>query len=760
MEKRTQQESLKTFYAKSVLKNGNHPTVKEHLQGVSQLAAQFGAEFGREQEAETAGMFHDIGKYSDSFQGVLKGTRQHIDHAFSSAALLYGIKKKPAYCPLVEAVNGHHDGLIALDELSAKLKGSIDSDEPKRSDNGKQSALTGHQQYQEALCQFQKDFPGYRPPKLKQFKTSENAGDVQKNIEKMLYTRFLFSCLVDADYSTSASEEDETYLDTAGTSDFDPKDLLNKLYQHRDGIKKKSTAEPEVNQIRDALFDQCGAMGEAPSGLFTLTAPTGAGKTLALLHFALRHCLANGQNRIIIVLPYLTLTEQNAAEYRNIVPDLLEDHSQSKLDDAQREFSARWSVPFIITTSVRFFETLFASQPTDCRKLHSIANSVVIFDEAQSLPPKVTIATLEAVKELCRSYKTTMVFSTATQPSFHAIEKLEWTPTEIVPNYPDLFQKLQRTQVQWRLQEPTPFAELAQEMAQQTSVCTIVNLRRHARILYESLIQCCQEEGCFFLTTDLCPAHRKKVVEQIRKRLEEGKPCRLVATQCIEAGVDFDFDCLYRALAPLESIIQAAGRCNRNGRLPEKGRVTVFLTEDEKYPGNWYEKAANIVKSENSKSKINIHDPKDIERYYQILFLEAGEEQKEPLTKAIKNSDYQETDKEYQLIDNQGVRIIVPYAEKMELFRRVQQQVLEQGITPYLMKLAAPITISVFDRKKAECYGENLLYPPRRHQEKRYSDYYIIREQYCGSDGENALYTEKMGLQFPTNQTDGEVLFL
>lgn len=737
----------KCYYAKSRLKNGRQPTVLEHIQDVAAQAARFGSQFDREEEARAAGLFHDAGKYSDAFQMLLKGDLRNVDHAFASAALLYRLtrKRKHSYTPILEAINAHHSSLKPIGDLDNRWKDSLMGEPDVEGNRGKNSALTG-EEYRKTWQELYANDPDFTLPKAQKFQCSTTEV-TEANLETMLYTRFLFSCLVDADYSVSAEEENEGYLTSSEQSVFHPEELLKRLYSYREKLSKGSTAEQGLNRLRDELFDQCGVMGEQPPGLFTLTAPTGTGKTLAMLHFALRHCIANGQRRIIVVLPFLTLTEQNAAVYRNIVPELLEDHSQKELDEEYREYAQRWSVPLIVTTSVRFFETLFASRPTDCRKLHSIANSVVVFDEAQSLPIGVTDVTLRSVKELCRSYRTTMVFSTATQPNYSAIRGLDWQPTEIVLNHPELFRKMQRTAVQWRIDTPTPLESIAQEMACQDSVCTIVNLRRHANELFDRLREQCPEEECFYLTTNLCPAHRRQVVQTINCRLADGLPCRLVATQCIEAGVDFDFRRLYRALAPLEAIVQAAGRCNRNGRGAEKGLVTVFVPEDEKnlYPEPWYGLGADIVRKQNWTSPIDIHNPEDIARYYRELLGMERQKRNKKLTEAIQHKDYEEAEHNYRLIEKEGVRVIVPFEGERELYEAIRSEMKESGvITPALMQLAAPITITCFDEKLVSQRAEALLLPRKRQRqrdEERQSGWYLLHDETCYD-------SDKLGLQF------------
>ena len=388
------------YFAKSKQKNGKQPTVQEHLRDVSDKAGEYGTEIGLGEEARTAGLLHDFGKYSGLFQGVLTGLASGIDHAVGGALYLYrpvdgkkgAYKGSPAIPFILEAIRGHHDGLIGWDSFRDdfyRIKTAHDWHSVRSEKNW---SVQSDEQYREAAKAFKADFPDFSVPKTA-VSCPPLTAEYPEQIKSMLYTRLLFSCLVDADYSVSAHEADpegENYFETSENTVFDPSETLQKLYAYRDEIKRGSTADPSVNAIREEVFEACGNAGEGEEGLYTLTAPTGTGKTLALLHFALRHCLKTGKRRIILVLPFLTLAEQNTEVYRHIVPDLLVDHSQSNLPDSMRELAARWRTPFIVTTSVKFFESLFASAPTDCRKLHNIANSIVVFDEAQSLPAELT----------------------------------------------------------------------------------------------------------------------------------------------------------------------------------------------------------------------------------------------------------------------------------------------------------------------------------------------------------------------------------
>lgn len=721
------------YYAKSKNQSGRQQTVREHLSAVAELAKENGSALGFGDASELAGYLHDFGKYSQTFQRVLLGEESGIDHAIGGAMYIEAFTEgRPGYNAITEAVNGHHDGLVEYEMLKPTLH-AIAAEKAGISGNaGKKAAIRNMQELQEAHNAFRRDFPSFHIPPMAPFSGPQ--------LESMLYTRMLFSCLVDADYSASAQNDDPDYLERTAGTPLEPEKLLQNLYAYRDAIRQGSTADPILNRYRDDVFQQCGLMGCQPEGLFTLTAPTGTGKTLALLHFALQHCLTHNKKRIIIVLPFLTLAEQNAAVYSKIIPDVLVDHSQSELTEASRELASRWSAPVIITTSVRFFESLFSDRPTICRKLHHIANSTVVFDEAQSLPADLTTSSLQAINELCRKYHTSMVFSTATQPDYSALKSLDWKPREILPNHAEMFEALQRVDVVWKIKSETPLNDIAQEMAVQNSVCAIVNLRRHARALAETLSQLVPGDEVFYLTTDLCPAHRSQIIQTIRSRLHSKLPCRVIATQCIEAGVDLDFAVLFRALAPLDSIIQAAGRCNRNGSI-EKGRVIVFRPEDNRipYPDDRYRNAALTVLE--MQPPFSFHDPRNIRAYYQRLFSDAKD--KSALQNAIQSRSFRDTAQQYKLISNTGAQVIVPFAADRNRYDRIARALRENGVTGGLLKEAAPITITCFARELAT-YAEQI--PFAKAKEHSESNIYLLRPQF------EHLYSDHLGLYFPKEE--------
>lgn len=743
---------IKEYYAKSPREDGSRETVGEHCRKVSKLAAVYGSEFGQGDEAALCGLFHDFGKYSKDFQDVLSGTKTGVDHAVCGGTVLTLLSKligrkniSPVYQAAIEAVNAHHSSLKPYYELKGYINDNFKNEDPVVCNDGKASALSGKDKYEKALHAFVLDFPKWKSHFKKfSFILEDKNKTVEYYVKKMMYTRMLFSCLVDADYTVSSEKEPEVL-------ELKPEVILNNLNTYMENLRKTSDSDSELNDIRNKLFEACGTAGEnRGSGLFTLTAPTGTGKTLALLNFALHHCIKNKKKRIILALPFLSLTEQTAAAYSSIVPDILQDHSQSSLDEAAREHAAKWDAPFIITTSVKFYEALFADKPTDCRKLHNIANSVIIFDEAQSLPSHLTRATIYAVKELCEHYGRTIVFSTATQPKFDTIENVEWKLTEIMPDNAFMFKALKRTDVKWSVDKPTALEDVAEDAAKSNNSCIIVNLRAHARKTYEAIKELSGREGTYFLTTDLCPDHRSDIIAEIKERQKAGLCCRVVSTQCIEAGVDLDFETLFRALAPLEAVIQAAGRCNRNGKL-KSGEVTVFEPEEEGrlYPDDWYGTGAGRVKvllSRSQKNELDINDPSVTENYYELLFEKQNDSKK--LTDAIMGTDYKATEKEYKLINNKGFKALVPYKKQMAFYEELRSEPLEDGIDAAWLKKAAPITVNTFENLENSGYPvEYLYYREKGHKGKTSSDVYIL------NTGAESQYTDSMGLQFQSQNS-------
>ena len=726
------------YYARSANASGEKETLGHHAQRASNLCSEFLKPIGYAEIGSVLGGLHDFGKASKRFAEVLEGKRIHVNHAYPGAALAYfRYNQKKTARILATVIAAHHSYLdngciLRLKELMEGTGSGCDEE-------GNTFSLFGMTEMKEALEVFQAENLW-----LMQIKIPKPLPDEEDPVADMLLVRFLLSALADADYSSSAEHFESDYLKIHSGPTLDPGDALERLLRIRAEKQRISTSSSALNVLRDQLFEDCLRAAELPPGLFTLTAPTGLGKTLSLLAFAVKHCIKYGQmRRIVLILPYLAIMEQNVRDYREVLPELLESHSAAIMDEKVRLLSERWEVPCIVTTNVGFFEPLFSARPTGCRHLHQLAGSVIVLDEAQSLPPDLLEATLRTVNLLCSRYNCTVVFSTATQPSFRFLSGVQWNPTEIVPDPEKLFQITRRVTYDWRIKEAVSYTQIAEELISHRQGCVIVNLRAHAEKLFhilEKRVSGTEQEGIFYLTSDLCGAHRSKVLRAVKERLGGGKSCYLVASQCIEAGVDLDFPVIYRALAPLESIIQAAGRCNRNGDSAD-GKVVVFLPEEKRLypPGEYYQRASVCVKTLASRHPIDCCNLKHVEEYYEILYSN-GEGDKEKLKRALEDRDYRKVQEAYRLIESRGVQVIVPWKDELKLFYTLREEYEKTGLTQDWIRRARPLTVSSFAEDKVRECSIPLLFRTYGRESEVQTGWYFLENQEC--------YHEKLGLNF------------
>lgn len=669
----------------------------EHLQKTSVLSGKYAESFGEQNAGNWMGLFHDAGKASILFQEMLSGKEHHINHAAAGAALLYSQNPQ-----IARAIYGHHDGLVW--SILPDLKRSQQEPDSKDSQTGKRFAVSGKKQYCDT-ANFMHTIPNVP---AEQPVLNPDAVSYYKALPEMLHTRMLLSCLCDADYTATASHYDSSVMDHTELHCVDGAQILDALTMFRQRIISQSDADQKLNEIRNAVYESCLHAAEQTPGLFTLTAPTGTGKTLALLAFAARHAAIYQKQRIIIVLPFLSIISQNAKIYREICGDILEAHSMASYGEEEnvRMFAEQWNAPVIITTSIKFFESFFGSRPSDLRFLHNIANSVIVFDEAQSIPQELTGVTIETMRCLCESFRSTVLFSTATQPAFDVRKDVLYQPYEIVQSPASLYEQTHRVEVNWRLNPSTSFEQIAEEIAAQNSVCCVLNRKDHTQKLYELLRKLCQDDSCFHISTDMCKAHRDAVIQNITERLKTGQPCRLISTSCIEAGVDLDFAVMFRALGPLEALVQCAGRCNRNGR--QSGRMTVFVPDEPKqYPTPGYRNAAEKVKLLLSRHPVDLCNPEHIREYYTELFSDANYDHDKPaLIKAIDEHDFVETERQYRFIPQSGVNVLVPYQQEIALFDDLVAEVRTKGISRDWMRRAAPLTVTSYHEDKLKSLAE------------------------------------------------------
>lgn len=536
-------------------------TVSEHLHNVARLAARFAAPLSAGECAFCCGMLHDLGKYSEEFRHRILDNGPRVDHSTAGAQALCGVMKNGLARLMAYCIAGHHSGL---------------PDGGSSSDTAAAPTLMGRLKkvvpdYASGLQEV--SIPSVLP------KNPPPLSPVNGGFTMAFFTRMLYSCLVDADFlDTEAFMADQPPQRGMG----EPlSDLWQKLARHLQTFYPPKTS---LNQKRCDILDDCQRAAEEAPGLFSLTVPTGGGKTLSSLAFALKHAIQHGLQRVIYVIPYTSIIEQTAQVFRDILGDenVLEHHSNVCFRQREEDevtpaelASENWDAPVVVTTNVQFFESLFSNRSSRCRKLHNIARSVVIFDEAQMLPRDYLLPCVGAITELCVNCGCTAILCTATQPALDPFFPDSCRPREICQNTDALYRFFRRTQL-LSVGERTD-AQLAAGLAEAPQVLCIVNSRAQAQNLYQLL----PPEGRFHLSTLLYPNHRKRILKAVRKRLKEGLPCRVVSTSLIEAGVDVDFPLVYRSEAGLDSDIQAAGRCNREGKRPlEESLVKLFVPEE------------------------------------------------------------------------------------------------------------------------------------------------------------------------------------
>jgi len=570
-------------YAHSLLGRALHEweSLADHLAHVGLRAGGFAGVFGWGAAAEAAGRLHDIGKNSARFQAYIRsGNAAGTGGDHSTAGAIEAIAAYPGVLGrlLAPGIAGHHGGLTDGDALRRRL-GPEHVVEP----------YAGWQAHAGKL-------PAATPPTLP-WRQGAPTGFGQAFLVRML-----FSCLVDADWLETErfyARADGEPVPRGGYASLES--LRDRLRAHMARLGRDAS-DTSVNRLRAEVLHHAITKAALSPGLFTLTVPTGGGKTLASLSFALDHAVRHGLRRVIFVIPFTSIIEQTAQVFREALGenDVLEHHASFDWEPAERRGDAddegrdglkklqrateNWDVPVVVTTAVQFFESLFAARRARCRKLHNIAGSVIVLDEAQTLPLGLLRPCMAALDELSRNYRASVVLCTATQP---ALRKQDGFPDgfdipderELAPEPKRLYVALKRVQVEV-LSGPVADATIAARFAERWQMLCIVNSRKHARALFEAIRLL---PGAVHLSTLMCAKHRRAVLAMVRRRVAVGEPARIVSTSLIEAGVDLDVPEVWRAAAGLDSIAQAAGRCNRNGLLA-MGRTVVFEPAEAKPP--------------------------------------------------------------------------------------------------------------------------------------------------------------------------------
>jgi len=697
-----------------------------HLVETSELAGKNASKFNAEIYGRMAGLLHDAGKYSDEFQKRLRGSRMPVDHSTAGAKIAYD-KYGMLGLILSYVVSGHHAGIpdwIEAGSDSSLVVRLKDNSIPEYSNFHNEITLA------EKLPPLPITVPSGNKEKVK----------TDTCFSYSFFIRMLYSCLVDADFRNT-----EEFINPEKSKARDIKvsfgqllDTLNKYMESRYSDDKGK----DINRKRNEILDICIKKAEAEKGMFSLKVPTGGGKTLSSLQFAIRHAIRHKMDRIIYAIPYTSIIEQNAEIFREALGEeyVLEHHSNFQPDRYENDLGYEansirlaaedWNIPVVVTTNVQFFESLFSNRSSRCRKLHNICNSVIILDEAQMIPIEFLKPCLAALCELIRNYGCSVVLCTATQPDINDFLPDDMKPVEIMDNTEELFASFKRVQPYY-IGMLTDDA-LGKRLMDCSRVLCIVNTKSRASQVYDLISG---SEGTYHLSTFMCPIHRTQKLKEIKERLKAGRQdnnvtCRVVSTQLVEAGVDLDFPIVYREIAGIDSINQAAGRCNRESR-PEPGKVFIFEPEKPLASDSFLARAASIGRSVLRK----YDDPMSLDAikdYFQSLY-----HQDESLLDKYKIIEmlsecgvklqfpFATVARVFQLIRNNQVPLIIPYDENcikllsdarwmdnpMKLARKLQPYVVQLETYQYnaladnnLIETVADVFIVLADMRY---YDEN-----------------------------------------------------
>ena len=682
--------------AHSKNEKGKEHVLSSHLLGVAAIMERFSIDPSFTQIFKITGLLHDLGKYQPAFQTYLRegGRRGSVPHASLGAAY----SKRHKQIEAAFAIDGHHKGLPNKGDLISSIGEFEEPDHPLFTTIA-EAFLYDTQVNSKDLT--------YTDTKL-------------RGTEKELFIRLLFSALTDADWLDTENHFNETITDKRKVKGFEPALLLEKLETELNGKSK----EGYINNLRNKVLSYAIAQSHNPPGFYSMTLPTGMGKTLTSVSWALHHAKHNTLKKIIIVLPFISIIDQTAKELKRIFGEewVLEHHSsfnedeeanknmanESLQDEAytRRLATENWDYPIIVTTSVQFFESLFGNKPSRCRKVHNIAHSVVIFDEVQTLPKELVLPTLTMLKNIQKVMGTSFLFCTATQPAFEKSDVFNGIDgiQSLVENPKEVFDATRRVNyLAINNYQPVSIEELCRNVLDNgTSTLCIFNTKKQALFFFNDIKESvlCR---VFHLSTSMYPAHRKQVIEEIRTCLRNNVKILVSSTQLIEAGVDFDFPCVYREIAPLESIIQSAGRCNREGRMSEMGKVFIFSLEERPRPMQQYFALADFANSlyKNKEALLFEHD--FFKEYYRKainLFIDTDKKKIEEDRKAF---NFKTIAEKYHLIENKTTPVFILCDESAELYERIRYKPILSRADYRAMQ---QFSVQVFDNFMKENIGK------------------------------------------------------
>ena len=640
---------MREFFAHSENNQGEKHLLKNHLLETALSIKSFALSENLRELFYLAGLLHDVGKFQDGFQEYLEKGKPKTPHAAIGAYIAHDMFKK--YLPLPFVIKGHHAGLPDKQDLVDDIK-------------------------------FYEDYSDLVNILKNRFNQTIGNIDAKRKIELTnsleleCLTRLLFSSLTDSDWLDTEKHFSKDKFETRKSQTLDYDNLL-------DSLKKEFAKLPikgKINELRTQAREEAAILASESTGFFSLQLPTGLGKTLTSVYWAILHAKKNKLKRIIIVLPYINIIDQTAVILKNVFGEenVIEHHSGIIDDDInyadessdnrpesyKRLACENWDAPIIVTTSIQFFESLFSNKSFKCRKNHNIFESVVIFDEIQTLPKHLAEPTIVMLRNVATFKKTSFLFCTATMPAFAKRDDFDGIEaiTPLIKNPKIYFDETQR--VQYKLLnelKPTTLEIVAENILKEhESYLVIVNTKAVAKELFQKILIGENTKQCYHLSTAMCPDHRKKTISHIIASLKNDRRIAVISTQLVEAGVDFDFPTVYRAMAPLDAVIQAAGRCNRNDKLQGmKGNVVLFKLEKQKMPDATYSACADITEVSIKDDIDTLYELDSFERYYKTVISLLVDADKYKINEERKNFNFKTVSQQYKIIDEATVPLFI-----------------------------------------------------------------------------------------------------
>ncbi|MEF9839563.1 MAG: CRISPR-associated helicase Cas3' [Lachnospiraceae bacterium] len=670
-------------------------TIEEHLKNTAYLCRTYAKDMNCGELGYLIGLLHDIGKYSDDFQRKINNNPKiRVDHSTAGGVLAmkqYGLTGKlMSYC-----IMGHHGGI---------------PNGGSKADTEDDVTLAGREKRRI------KDYSNYEKelqlPSTVAFPKLNKIGKGGFTISSFI--KILYSCLVDGDFLDTEQYMTKGQVVRGGYPEIA---FLKKLFFEKISILPKDNSE--INLKRNAILKNCIEKAKEKNNLFTLTVPTGGGKTLSSMAFSLTHAVYNQMKRVIYVIPYTSIIEQNAKVFKDILGEevVLEHHSnfdfgddENNIMNRQKLASENWEIPIVVTTNVQFFESFFSNKPSKCRKLHNMANSVIILDEAQMLPTDYLKPCLSMLEELVTNYHSTVVLCSATQPAITNYMQRKIPTQEICEDVKGLYQFFKRTRIVHRGKMTNE--ELVMELEKAGRALCIVNTKRQARHLFDGLT--CK--NAYHLSTAMCPIHRKEILKRIKEHLKREEPCVVISTQLMEAGVDVDFPVVYRGEAGLDSLIQSAGRCNREGREDVK-EVYVFEPEVQyrTHMPDVLRLPIEITKSI-FRNYEDVTSPEAIQKYFEELYDNRGESlDSQGIVKDFDEGSssldfpFRKVAEKFRLIPENTKAVIIPYETPEMEVTKLLDTLRYGGPHRRVLQSLQCYTVNVYESQFDKLFGAGKL---------------------------------------------------